>query len=150
LIFFNVSILGAHDGRGPQRVLVGSSLASTSLDKPAEQWRHVPGDINAADLATPGINVSICWHRPEHGKKDHAQFRLETETSWPACVPGTDTLQSGAKEEYKMVRTNAAEVLDNIMSSIHGSFQMLDDLLTLGHGLDVLRTMAKVESRKEI
>ena len=30
-IFSNVFILGAHDGRGPQQVLVGSSLTSTSL-----------------------------------------------------------------------------------------------------------------------
>jgi hypothetical protein len=33
----NVSILGAHDGKGPQRVLVGSSLASTSLG-----YAHAP------------------------------------------------------------------------------------------------------------
>jgi hypothetical protein len=30
--FSNVLIVGARDGRGPQQVLVGSSLASTSLD----------------------------------------------------------------------------------------------------------------------
>ena len=39
-------------------------------------------------------------------------FLLESEISWPSCIPEIDSVQSDMKEECKNVQTNTTQVSD--------------------------------------
>ena len=72
-------------------------------------WKHVPGSVNPADIATREINLLNTWIKDEWF--NGPQFLCSSESEWPCQEPSipqlsqlemkTETLQLVTKIEYK-------------------------------------------------
>ena len=71
------------------KTFIANKIGEIQNSTNPEQWRHVPGELNPADLATRGIKVSELAQ--SRVWKEGPQFVLENETSWPTRIPGMDT-----------------------------------------------------------
>ena len=90
-----------------------------------EQWHHVPGHKNPADLATRGMNI----HDLAESKLwlEGPQFLLQNEESWPQQDCGRDSLPGDIGEENKTVKTQLSLVADDefLSPKNYSSFQRL-------------------------
>ena len=90
-----------------------------------EQWRHVPGHANPADLATRGISISglaesKLW-------LEGPQFLLKSEKSWPKRDLGTETSSVDMSEENKVLTTQVTTVNESevVTPENYSSFRRL-------------------------
>ncbi len=92
------------------KTFVANRIGEIQKTTNPEQWRHVPGELNPADLATRGISVSELAENRVW--KEGPKFLLESETIWPVRLARVDTSQGEVAEEEKIERTHVALISD--------------------------------------
>ncbi len=78
---------------------VANRVAEIQRHSDPEQWRHIPGEINPADLPTRGImaanlcNNTLWLEGPE--------FLTDTNKPWPERIPGSTAISTATEKEMK-------------------------------------------------
>ena len=74
---------------------IGEIQRSTNPD----QWRHIPGESNPADLPTRGLSASQLSHCQTW--TEGPEFLKEDESTWPEKLPGDPTGKNEEREQRK-------------------------------------------------
>ena len=83
---------------------VANRVAEIQRESNPDQWRHIPEEINPADLPTRGLSASeLCqsesWMCGPH-------FLTNDEESWPERLPNIPPIGAVVKQEEKKVETH--------------------------------------------
>ena len=92
------------------KTFVANRIGEIQKTTNPEQWRHVPGELNPADLATRGISASELAKSKVW--KEGPEFLLGSETVWPARLTRVEKTQGYVAEERKNERTHVALISD--------------------------------------
>ena len=88
---------------------VANRVAEIQRESNPNQWRHIPGEINPADLPTRGLSASeLCQSKSWMRGPD---FLINDEKTWPERLPNNLPLDAAVKEE-KNVETHATNETD--------------------------------------
>ena len=127
---------------------VANRIAEIQRSTNPEQWRHVPGMDNPADLPTRGLSATNLSEN--RFWMEGPSFLKEDETTWPS-KPSKEVDKSDDCERRSTVKTYATKDCNQCVSIDPTKFSSLDVCIVRQDGLSVLLPIVRfVERQGEI
>lgn len=89
---------------------VANRIGEIQRNSNPDQWRHVPGDLNPADLPTRGLPASKLAHNRVW--MEGPAFLINDESTWPEKLPNDPTRSTDASGEEKKTQTHVTKEAD--------------------------------------
>jgi hypothetical protein len=91
---------------------VANRVAEIQRNSNSDEWRHIPGEINPADLPTRGLSTTELCHNKSW--MEGPEFFTDERMSWPERLPNNPSANTAVKDEEKKVQTHATSETEDV------------------------------------